>query len=562
MLRKPEYREREISESEKAVAQTADFLSYKLSLIKNSIDLTAANDTVIDLCLKNSSEYREDPGQWMVDNNRFSILIQLLEVNPDLNALANSSDNFQLYMDGGMAAIYDNKNYLLMDSAEKESWYPLLDGKASVFVRTSRGHKNYISYIRRVSRAQNVDDYIGILKADIPEDSISTILNQSLPSSTSTVLLLSNIDLLFGSAGYSNMERERIIGYAADFMKSRENAAHRSVKIGREAKMMFLHSIDVNNTTWTFLWFVPQGIFYTSGILIIRQSLAVFLLLVPLTVALSYFMSITGTKRIRALSAHMKEMRNGNFDVRIMKSGNDEIGTLIKNYNVMLTRISMLLDEKYELGEKVKGLELKALQAQINPHFLYNTLDLVNLMALKYGAPKIGVIIRSLAKFYKISLSNGNGYVTVRSELEHVGAYLLIQNTRFTGQITYVNEVPESLLQYQIVKTVLQPIVENSIIHGILEKDSERGTISIRGEEKDGDLYFYVKDDGVGMSPDVLEHLFTKKALTNTNGGYGIGNVNDRLKMSYGEDYGLKCESTPGSGTVVTVKIKAEKNRT
>lgn len=556
-----DYQTQAINESEREVEQTANFLSYKLSLIKNSIDLISTNDTVINLCLKDSNDYVKNPGQWMVDNNNFSILIQSLEVNPDLSTLSNSSDCFQLYMNSGMASVYDSsKNYFLMSSAKKQSWYSLLEGKGSIFVKTSRDGKNYISYIRRISREQNVADYIGIIKVDIPEDSISTILNQATPNPLSKVMLLSNIDLLFGSEGNLQIVNQQIKSYVTTFVKSGDKAMHESINLDNGKQMMFLHSIDVDNTTWTFLLFVPLSTFYASSFLIMRQVVTIFLLLVPLTFSLSYFISDTATKRIRALSSHMKNMRNGNFDVQILKSGNDEIGTLIKNYNVMLTRISMLMDEKYQLGEKVKGLELKALQAQINPHFLYNTLDLVNLMSLKYNAPQIGIVIRSISKFYKISLSNGNCFISVKDELEHINAYVLIQNMRFTNQIVYKNLVAESLYEYEIVKTVLQPIVENAIIHGILEKDSEMGTITISGEEIGGDIFFYVKDDGVGISPEILNQLLKDGGKKSTNGGYGLRNVNDRLKMNYGKEYGLTCESKVGLGTTVTVKIKAVKN--
>ncbi len=276
-----------------------------------------------------------------------------------------------------------------------------------------------------------------------------------------------------------------------------------------------------------------------------------------ITLPLSFMAASSAVSRIKALIIQMRKAGRGDFQVTTIPSSQDEIGELIKNYQNMLSTIAASNDEQYRLGKEIKTLELRALQAQINPHFLYNTLDLINWMSVKHTAPEIGEVTIALSRFYKLSLSKGEEMVTIRSELEHVKAYVQIQNMRFEDGIRLIIDVPEQLLDYRILKIALQPIVENAIIHGILEKEEETGTIAIRGERTADVICLYVQDDGVGMTEETMALLLVGSAPSVSQSGYGLKNVNERLRIHYGDKFGLAFQSASGEGTTVIIRIPA-----
>jgi len=265
------------------------------------------------------------------------------------------------------------------------------------------------------------------------------------------------------------------------------------------------------------------------------------------------------TKRLQKLMNQMEKVEKGDFDnAKILPENNDEIGKLALSFNYMVDKIAVLMEERYRLGKEIKNLELKALQAQINPHFLYNTLDLINWMSVRANVPEISRIIESLSRFYRLSLSKGEDLVTIKNELEHVKAYVEIQNMRFGDNIKLQINVPEEIHNYVMPKLILQPIVENSIIHGILEKEQEKGTIKIYGKLQEKEINLFIEDNGVGMSEEKIIQILTTSS-SNEPHGYGVKNINERLKLYYGADYGLTYKSRPGMGTIAIIRIPAIK---
>ena len=237
-----------------------------------------------------------------------------------------------------------------------------------------------------------------------------------------------------------------------------------------------------------------------------------------------------------------------------------EMDCLIENYNRLLNRITELFGELEKREKDVKRSEFAALQAQINPHFLYNTLDTINCLALQENVPEISELVAALAAFYRISLSRGQDTIPICDEVRHAQMYLRIQGSRFENQICERWDISPAIEDCLIIKIVLQPIIENALIHGIFERDDSCGHIFVRGWRDDQDIYITVTDDGVGMPPDVIAENFENNTdeISHTKGGYGIRNINDRLKIAYGPEYGLSCESTLGVGTVVTIHIPAQ----
>ena len=259
------------------------------------------------------------------------------------------------------------------------------------------------------------------------------------------------------------------------------------------------------------------------------------------------------TNRIKELSQFMKDMTLNGTELAPV-TGNDEIADLINSYNNMLVTSRTLVHQVYEVNLKKKDMELKLLQAQINPHFLYNTLDSINWMANKRQAADISNMTRLLGQFFRLSLSKGQDIITIKDEIEHVRTYLEIMRLRYEDEIAYDIEVPESILVHKTVKLILQPIIENSIQHGLMEKEIPGGTIRIIGTMDTDCIRIIIEDDGIGMDQDSIDALFTDKG-TESRRGFGLKNVNDRIKLSFGDAYGLHITGMKDFGTIVEVKL-------
>jgi two-component system sensor histidine kinase YesM len=243
----------------------------------------------------------------------------------------------------------------------------------------------------------------------------------------------------------------------------------------------------------------------------------------------------------------------------------DEITELGLSFNVMTSRVRELLDAKVREQENLKKAELKALQAQINPHFLYNTLDTIVWMAEANKTDEVIELVRSLSSFFRIALSRGRDWIPIRQEIEHVRSYLHIQRIRYRDILDYEFDIDEKILDGTILKLTLQPLAENALYHGIKNK-RDGGKITIRARQAGDDLVLLeVQDDGIGCTPyklgKIREQLDEESdVVSRTDEGFGLSNVNKRIKLYYGEEYGLSIESRYQEGTKITVAIPLQEN--
>ena len=272
----------------------------------------------------------------------------------------------------------------------------------------------------------------------------------------------------------------------------------------------------------------------------------------------SSLLSKTMSNRIVRLTFHMKQIKEGNL-LPLPSStiyGKDEIGELTSTYDFMIHSMQNLIEREYYLGLETKNAELKMLQSQINPHFLYNTLDMIQWFAEEGMLSQIEEAISSLATFYRLSLSNGKEYISLREEIEHVRAYIRLQRLRFPDTFLYQETLDNSLLDYQIPKTSLQPLVENVITHGLQESRHLPGHLYLLLEkEGESTIKISISDDGVGLNISPQE-ILGGKCLQGKNGhGFGIYNVSSRFRLLYGTSYGLSFEANYPQGTIAIIRI-------
>ncbi len=252
----------------------------------------------------------------------------------------------------------------------------------------------------------------------------------------------------------------------------------------------------------------------------------------------------------------MKKVEEGNLDVSMALERNDEIGDLSNSFNQMIFKVKALMNAVYDEQKKLRVAELQALQTQINPHFLYNTLATIIWMAREKEYDEIIKIVTAITKYYRTAISRGRDIIMIEEEVEHIRSYLVILKHRYSDQFDYDIDIPATLYKYKTLKLILQPIIENAIYHGV-KNSRGKGHISIRGEEIGEEMVFHISDTGVGMTAEKL--LSLKKAINEYSGehteSYGLRNVNERIKIFFGREYGIEIDSTEGVGTDVQVKI-------
>ena len=312
----------------------------------------------------------------------------------------------------------------------------------------------------------------------------------------------------------------------------------------------FCASDFVESGGWNLYYYTPSAYTQRAGVILwytivtVAACLAVMLLFV-------WLFSRTLVRRIDKLGQKMALVEQGDLGVSIHSDSKDEIGQLTNGFGRMLRRVNELIDQVYTSQITQKDAELKSLQSQINPHFLYNTLSLINWKAIEADSPEISRIAGLLSQFYRTSLNRGENRIAVKGELDNVRAYVELQLVMHEYDFDVEYQVDEAVYDCATVNFTLQPLVENAILHGIDEHEGVRGKLVIRPELPGGDILFAVSDNGVGMDPEFAASLTARETA-----GYGLKNVNERIKLVFGEACGVYVESRPGGGTTAFLRIR------
>jgi two-component system sensor histidine kinase YesM len=418
---------------------------------------------------------------------------------------------------------------------------------------SSKDGYDYYSYVSILYNPESLIQPIALLSVDIQSDRIYEELDNASVTENSFVMLCNDDGIICSTSKEDNKQFE------IDFITSNETFTPVEWQLQRiNDDEYFITIKELSLPKWHVISVVPYrdiSVFQSS---IRNQLLILVLILAVISYGVAYITSRSSINRLIILNQEMKKIEQGSLDVSLKPIGNDEIGGLMRRFNNMAAQMSNMVEETYELGQKMKTTELRALQAQINPHFLYNSLDLINCLAIEHHIPEINQMVMYLAKFYKLCLSRGKDIISLRDETMHVELYVKIQNLRFDNKIKLIFDLDVEVYEYTTLKTVLQPIVENSIIHGIFEKDIKAGTIIISGRIENNEVHLAIEDDGVGISEERLEKILQNDE-SNYDYGYGVKNTNSRIQLYYGQQYGLFYNSILGKGTKVEIRFPAKK---
>lgn len=295
---------------------------------------------------------------------------------------------------------------------------------------------------------------------------------------------------------------------------------------------------------------------------VIRVLVVATIVLFVIILFLSYYIPLSITKPIRELSAVTDQVAKGDLSVRTNAAVGAEVGILSTSLNSMIDKINELLEQVTDEQVRLRNAEFELLQSQINPHFLYNTLDTIVWLAESGDMKKVVSMVESLSNFFRTSLNQGKELVTIEEELRHVRSYLEIQQVRYQDILEYEIDVPKELDEFIIPKITIQPLVENALYHGIKNKRG-LGKITVYGEKKEDCFLLYIKDNGIGMSPERLIQVrdrISNRDENTDNGVFGLHNVNERIKLKFGDGFGISIDSTYMEGTISCVRLPLATN--
>lgn len=384
---------------------------------------------------------------------------------------------------------------------------------------------------------------VNILYMDVDYQKLFTPYAETLISECGLYITDQDGKLVFEESRFSGKNQNYDLTYS-EFLEQRDRGSTDYIILCEQS----------NTTGWTVWLYQPVGL-AGEAMRPIGVMPGVTILICIFAAALAYFItSGMVSSRIERLTHFMQEVQEGSMDMQMESDDRDEIGMLYRGFGSMMKRIRTLINEVYLSKITQKEAELKALQAQINPHFLYNTLSLINWKALAAGEEDISRMTLALSTFYRTALNRGRNVLQVETELSNTRAYLEIQSMLHDGDFDYEIEAQTEILQCESLNLILQPLVENAIHHGIEEKTDGRGKITVRGWKEDNCVWFMVEDNGVGMEQEVAD-----KILTMESKGYGVRNVDERIRLCYGEKYAMKVESVVGKGTKMTIHFPARR---
>lgn len=548
------YREKTDYSMERSVSQAISFTESYLRNMTYLANMVEDNGVIQNtLSADGFGEERPYMEQWL----------EYYELNKEFNSyeISNSVYRFCLYvpdevMYAGNQYYFDGVSRLKERSDYVDLRYALNRGEDYVAISRERDGvdqqdtSQMVTLYHRIASKKEKEEELGICSISVSAKYFQDIMKNANITSEGLVYLMSENGRMITSSNSSILQKMQkkgiLLNYGAELFMEKRKEGQKEYYITRQ---------NVDGASWQMILIIPENEYedqyrflWLSAALMLGSMIAVIVLM-------SYLLSGYYVGRLKKLNVEMTGLESGNLNANLpITTEEDEIEEIYHNFNGMVQEVQRLMQEHYQLGKEVKMAEARALQAQINPHFLYNTLDLINWISMDYGAEEIGTLTWNLARFYRLSLNHGKSLISIGEEVEHVEVYVNIENYHFDNAISLEVDVPEELKSYACLNIILQPFVENAIVHGIAEKpDIESCEIRICARREEQDIVFSVQDDGPGVDVKEMQKE-TQQDIRTAQHGYGVRNINFRLKLCFGEKYGVTYLESE-KGTHVEIKI-------
>ncbi|MDR3596238.1 sensor histidine kinase [Clostridium sp.] len=524
------------------IKQINNNIESYVSNTENIINYMSIDPRILKF-LKNNKFKNDD-----LEDDAYKSIYNFIKFNPEIAGIMIVNSN------GGY--ISDVMNKVSRDSLTNEEWYSKACNEPEnihLFTKPiGRNIDNIFRYsadeVFSMSKAvidSSTKEIKGVILIDIKLDAIKNIIENSKPGTAGFIYIMdSNNDIVYTPV--NNI----VYRIKNEWIKDINNEIIIKNINGENYQ---LTKIVSKYTGWETVGVFPES----ESLRVIEKikyySLAVAIIALIIAEVLVIVFTRSIVKPIHKLKKLMKKAQEGDLTVSFNTKYNDEIGELGNSFNIMVKELNNLINlvQKQEKDKRIA--EMNVLQAQIKPHFMYNTLDTIRWMAEEHNEDDIVEIIEAFTNLLRISLSKGREVISVKEELNHIQSYLIIQKIRYEDKLDYEIKFDEDILDYQLIKLILQPLIENAIYHGIKEKRGN-GKMLITGKKQGEALYFTIADNGKGMKEEVVTKI--NNMLVNDDEktdkiGYGIFNVNKRIKLMYGDEYGLKYKSVYGDGTIV-----------
>ncbi|WNS46407.1 sensor histidine kinase [Paenibacillus sp. MMS20-IR301] len=542
---------------EQNLLQTKNSIDEKVDMIENLSQIIAFDSriqTLLDSAFINESfqlqDYRYNVAP-IVDNimrqNTYIHSIHVYMNNPTIPELFELYDGFYSMnrIKGDMAYVQ-----FMNDSGTQTNWRGLHLEKLLTVRPDVKAKADVFSYNRKIFSGRN-DEVNGLVEIEVTQN----VLFQPLADANQEVgsVLVLDSSSRVASNNQIQLADERLAELTR-VLPEDSGKQNFMATIGGVRSIVI--SVPLTGPELRLVGVFPVSHFVDKVNQSIRTSFLVIIAALIILSLLVYYLTVKLLSRMKVLLKAMKQVREGSIDVSVPVVWNDEFTQMALSFNHMTTRMHDLVETVYKSELLEKDAELKALESQINPHFLYNTLATISWVARRAKAPDIVKLSDSMAKFYRLVLNKGNSETLVGNELDMVGAYLAIQKFRFEDRFDAVFEVDDRVRHCYTLKNILQPLVENALIHGIEPKRSH-GTIIIKASLEDGLVVIRIIDDGVGMSRERALDVTAGKALDSKGSGFAIANIRRRLQAYYGEAQQIELYSRQGIGTVITLSFAA-----
>lgn len=451
-----------------------------------------------------------------------------------------------------------------LDRARRTYWYGIFAGEPATnalfcpaFYLGSYEAKNYgdIAYIskgRTIYEGEWTTIYLSIY---FSREHLDKILKDNLSSDSSVAYIINTRDSMVAT---TDLALSGTYHFSHDLVQESVMSSNNFIMKNILGEDVYAGFNRIRNTDWYMIVAIPSKPLILKSRIFMGMLVLIYLICILAAFMIATLLSRSLTNRLSTVIDQMTKCRLGLPAALPDSDTQDEIGELVDSYNYMSHMIQSLVEEQARAAEDLRIAEFNSLQAQMNPHFLYNTMDMINWLSKQGRSQEVTLAIQKLSRFYKLTLSRKQSLSTIQDELEHVSIYVELQNMRFDDNIEFIVDMPDSLMEHAIPKLTFQPVVENSILHGIMEKEEKEGTIVLTGWKDDTDtIVILISDNGVGIPPEKLENILSGKNIAAGSSGTNIAvyNTHRRLQLIYGPEYGLKYSSTPNVGTEVEIRI-------
>ncbi len=518
--------------SEQYLKQSAQGISNSLSGLNNILISNLWNKEILDY-LNQDPAFLSSPGE----KNAMRLLLRSMgNARKDIECLIlikNSGEKFSY-----SARESEEVFYQYLDQELPDMGWP-----SGIFWSGTASDKGYVMGVRKIKDFESLKE-VGLIYVFLQEETVRQLYEdlKTTPGSFFQVLDAQ------GQVVSSNYEASEKLAS----LQLGEGEGLQPVRV--DGAIYYAQEACLPELGWYIREYTPKGEIMQDIYRLQIIISSVFLMIMGTLLLVMNRFSESLTMSIRKLQSSMLEVRNENFQVRAPVIHQDEMGELTETFNRMTGRIQQLIEEDYKNKLLLKETEFRFLRAQINPHFLYNTLDAISWKAAMGGDKEVSKMAVALGRILRWSISKTDAFVALAEETENVEDYLSIQKMRYGDSLSYVIAVGEAESRRLVPKMILQPLVENALVHGLEEKEGDRRLLIAAKEEKDL-LQISIRDNGIGMSQERIEEVLGGQLKQEKQHGVGLYNVHQRIQMSYGEAYGIEIQSRLGEGTEILIRL-------